>query len=376
VGAIGAILALSIPAAPALARDGAVPTLSIVAYDSTALEWGVAVVSGTVACGALVPHAKAGVGAVAVQGPPDPTLGPRALALLERGRTLAEVRDSLESAVKASDARQMALVDARGGAASATGKRAAPWAGSRVGPLFAVQGSWLDGASELEAAARAFDAARGPLAERLLAALGARSAAGTRSAGLRSAALLVVRAGGGFAPGTDRWVDLRVDDATDPLGDLSRSLARWAATILPAAHARLGDEATRLGHGAFAEREYRLAEEGFREAVARSPKDADALNELAWFLTTHDRAPAEAVRFAEAAVLARPGDPNLWDTLAEAHLRAGSLERAIAAAERAVGATADGAEAYQARLTRLRAARAALQARGDSTSGRGGGPSR
>jgi uncharacterized Ntn-hydrolase superfamily protein len=72
------------------------------------------------------------------------------------------------------------------------------------------------------AMARAFEASRGPLAERLLAALAAAQAEGGDIRGQQSAALLVVR---GEATGKlweDRLVDLRVEDHARPVEELAR----------------------------------------------------------------------------------------------------------------------------------------------------------
>ena len=117
-------------------------------------------------------------------------------------------------------------------------------------------------------------------------------------------------------------------------------------------------------------REYSRAEAGFRAAVARSPKNPDALNELAWFLATHDRGLEDALRFAKAAVLVRPDDPNLYDTLAETEYRSGSLNRAIEAMTRAVKRSG-GAMRYTDRLRRWERERSALEGKSPPDSGGG-----
>jgi predicted Zn-dependent protease len=155
-------------------------------------------------------------------------------------------------------------------------------------------------------------------------------------------------------------VDLRVDAAIDAVQSLKSVYAVHAATFLPAAYAGFGDDARRRGDSISAEREYARAEGAFRAAVARAPKDPDALNELAWFLATHDRGAEEAVRLAKAAITARPRDPNLYDTLAEAEYRSGSLGRAIESMDRAVKYSG-GAPRYANRLALWTRERAALE---------------
>jgi uncharacterized Ntn-hydrolase superfamily protein len=64
-----------------------------------------------------------------------------------------------------------------------------------------------------------------PFAELLVSCLADADAAGGDRRGRQSAALLVVRAGGGYGGGNDRWIDLRVEDHADPIGELGRVLA-------------------------------------------------------------------------------------------------------------------------------------------------------
>ena len=59
-------------------------TFSIVAWDPQTGMTGVAVATKHLAVGALVPHARAGVGAIATQAQTNPLLGIWGLELLER----------------------------------------------------------------------------------------------------------------------------------------------------------------------------------------------------------------------------------------------------------------------------------------------------
>jgi uncharacterized Ntn-hydrolase superfamily protein len=207
----------------------------------------------------------------------------------------------------------------------------------------------------------AFQRARGaPLAQRLIAAIDAAESIFPVREESESAALLVVREGGGPNGWSDRLVDLRVDSAADAVASLKSLYAAHAVTFLPVAYARFGDEAKRRGDPVSAEREYALAEDGFRAAIARRPKDADARNELAWFLATHDRDVNEAVNQALVAIHLRDRDPILYDTLAEAEYRSGALARAIDAMEQALKYS--GGEArYAERLRRWNLERQALE---------------
>ena len=221
------ILAAALVAA-ALSAHAAQPhpsTFSIVAADPEAGEVGVAVASRFFAVGTVVPHAEAGVGAVATQSFANTTYGPRGLALLERGLTPGEAIDVLTRADEGREQRQVGMVAADGKSATYSGPGCNAWAGGRSGPGYAVQGNILTGEEVVAAMERAFLAGAGePLAERLFAALAAGDAAGGDKRGRQSAALLVVRAGAGYGGFTDRAIDLRVDDHPDPFGELERLL--------------------------------------------------------------------------------------------------------------------------------------------------------
>jgi uncharacterized Ntn-hydrolase superfamily protein len=199
-------------------------TFSIVAYDSTTKEWGVAVQSKFLAVGAVVPWAQADVGAIATQAYANPSYGPEGLNLLRSGLSAEEVVQRLTQADEGREHRQLGIVDAQGRAAAFTGRECYDWAGHVVGPGYACQGNILAGERVVQAMAEAFEGAKGPLAERLIEALRAGQAAGGDARGQQSAALLIVKEKGGYAGLTDRWIDLRVDDHPEPIEELARLL--------------------------------------------------------------------------------------------------------------------------------------------------------
>ncbi len=203
----------------------ALGTFSIVAADVRTGQLGVAVQSKFPTVGAIVPAARAGAGAVATQALGKVQWKKEALDLMARGVPVEEVLKRLVAADPQRDDRQLGLVDAKGKAASWTGKRCPDFAGSIVGDGYAVQGNILVSRATLEAMASTYQAAvkaGRPLAERLLLALEAGQAAGGDRRGQQSAALLVVRPGGGYLGGDDTWIDLRVDDAPAPITELRR----------------------------------------------------------------------------------------------------------------------------------------------------------
>ena len=199
-------------------------TFSIVARDPGNGELGIAVESKFLSVGAVVPWAQAGVGAIATQSWANTSYGPRGLRMLKQGLTPKQVGRQLTAADKNAAQRQFGMVDAKGRAFSFTGKSCHEWAGGVVGKNFAAQGNILAGAGVIDAVARTFEATHGALAERLVAALAAGQAAGGDRRGQESAALLVVRARGGYGGFNDRYIDLRVDDHPSPIDELKRLL--------------------------------------------------------------------------------------------------------------------------------------------------------
>jgi len=212
-------------ATSALAAPPSPSTFSIVAADPDSGEVGVAVASRFFGVGAVVPFAKAGVGAVATQSFANTSYGPRGLALLEGGLTPEEIRDVLTRGDDRRGSRQLGVVHADGRAATYTGADCIAWAGGRTGPGYAVQGNILTGEAVVDAMEKAFLESKGkPLAQRLYAAIVAGDAAGGDSRGKQSVAILVARDKGGYGGFTDRAVDVRVDDHPDPIVEMGRLL--------------------------------------------------------------------------------------------------------------------------------------------------------
>jgi uncharacterized Ntn-hydrolase superfamily protein len=207
-------------------------TFSIVACDRDRGEWGVAVQSKFLAVGAVVPWAQAEVGAVATQAWANVRYGPDGLALLKEGVSAPDVVERLTKADPKSDVRQLGVVDAQGRAAAFTGAKCLDWAGHQVGNGYTCQGNILLAAEVVRGMARAFESTPGDLPERLLAALAAGQREGGDRRGMQSAALLIVRSKGGYDEGSDRWVDIRVDDHPSPIEEVKRIFKLYDLTLL------------------------------------------------------------------------------------------------------------------------------------------------
>ncbi|RDE09030.1 DUF1028 domain-containing protein [Pelagibacterium lacus] len=193
-------------------------TFSILARDPATGALGVATATGGPAVGQLVPHARAGVGALATQGYTNPLYGPDGLAALETGQGSEAVVYALTTADPGREKRQLIVIDASGRTAGWSGAELTPSVGLHLEPGLAIAGNLLGGPDVVPAMAAAFLAAGGPLELRLLAALTAAEAAGGDARGIQSAAITVV---------TDQpypAIDVRVDQAAHPLAELATVL--------------------------------------------------------------------------------------------------------------------------------------------------------
>jgi uncharacterized Ntn-hydrolase superfamily protein len=259
---IGVALALApsapVPITPPSHFHKLAHTYSIVAVDPANGDLGVAVQSKFPNVGGVVPWAKAGVGAVATQALTDTTFGDRGLQLIAEGATAEEALRILTRGDQSLQDRQVGIVDARGNAASFSGTTTFDWAGGRVGRPDGTPGSLAGGKGEFIAGrgfatqanimvsdqtvknlADSFEHSTGSLADRLVAALEAGQAGGGDKRGMQSAALLVVRKNGGYLGGNDRFIDIRVYDAPDPIKELKRLLALHKLHFFPSETADL-----------------------------------------------------------------------------------------------------------------------------------------
>src|SRR6185436_10070291 len=110
-----------------------IATFSIVAYDPATGDLGVAVTSKFPAVGCGVPWAKAGVGAVATQAAANLAFGEEGLKLMARGLSAQAALQKVVQADAGREDRQVGMVDAKGKAATFTGKNCFTWAGGKIG---------------------------------------------------------------------------------------------------------------------------------------------------------------------------------------------------------------------------------------------------
>jgi uncharacterized Ntn-hydrolase superfamily protein len=200
------------------------------------------------------------VGAVATQSVVEPAYGPRLLDRLATGEDPAGALDAELAADDLARFRQVAAIDAGGRVAAHTGDGCMDFAGHQVGDGFSAQANMMASAAVWPAMAAAFEDVSGPLERRLLAALDAAEGAGGDVRGKQSAALLVVPAEG------EAWqakVELRVEDAAEPLVELRRVLDLHDAYAI----ADRADSLAGQGHHEEAAELYREAAEAAPESV-------------------------------------------------------------------------------------------------------------
>lgn len=239
--------------------DALTHTFSIVACDRQAGHIGVAVQSHWFSVGSIVAWAEAGVGAVATQSLVNVSFGPRALGLLKEGHSPQETLDELVAGDEGRDFRQLAIIDVKGRVATHTGEKCIAEAGHVIGKDYSVQANMMLNEKVVPAMSSAFEQSRGPLAERMLAALQAAQKAGGDIRGQQSAAILIVRASATGKIWEDRLIDLRVEDHPNAVNELARVLKVFRAYE----HMNNGDLAIEKGDEKTARQEYGAAQRMF-----------------------------------------------------------------------------------------------------------------
>ena len=198
-------------------------TYSIIAVDKESGQLGLGVQSKALSIGNRVVTGKGGVAIVAHQSSSNPMYGVMVIDAIERGMTPQQALDFTLRADTQPDRRQVAVIDIQGRSAAWTSQTIPDWKGHFCRESYCVQGNTLAGGNVLEGMAKAYEAAKGPLAERLLTALDAGQAAGGDRRGMQAAALMVVKplVRANF---DDTLVDIRVDEHKTPLVELRRIL--------------------------------------------------------------------------------------------------------------------------------------------------------
>ncbi|EPX76623.1 DUF1028 domain-containing protein [Salipiger mucosus] len=167
-------------------------TFSLVARCPDTGMFGVAISSSSPAVAARCAYVRAGVGAVSSQNVTDPTLGPRALDLMQGGMSAEEAVAEIRETAPFIEYRQVLAVDARGGTAIHSGPNSLGlWTEARATDV-ASGGNLLANEGVPQAIVDGYLGAAGHIGDRLIAALRAGLAAGGEAGPVHSAGMLIV----------------------------------------------------------------------------------------------------------------------------------------------------------------------------------------
>ncbi len=193
-------------------------TFSILAYDESAKEWGIAVATHNIYVGNSTIYIEPELGAFSVIAETEPRYALEGFEKLKEGKSIEQSITEVKNNDKEASYRQVSGIDARGNVFAFTGKSLKYWNGHAshfLGKNYVVMGNQL--ADEvLSSMSRTFENSEGTLAERLLRSLVAGQNAGGQISGKQSAALVVKGS-------KNEWynqIDLRVDNSQNPIGEL------------------------------------------------------------------------------------------------------------------------------------------------------------
>lgn len=200
-------------------------TYSIIGRDPESGEVGAAVQSKFPGVGTIVLHGHAEAGCITTQAFANPRHGEVGLQLMKFGASPEEVQAILLREDDNVHQRQIAILGSVGLPTAFTGTDVQAWdgwSGSKIGAHCVASGNTLRCEKVVMAMVRCFESSSGDMADRLIAALRAGRDAGGELRGQQSAALLVVKPGGGYGGWSGRHVDISVYDHPEPIEELQR----------------------------------------------------------------------------------------------------------------------------------------------------------
>ena len=192
-----------------------------------------AVQSKAFAVGNRTVTGKGGLVVLAHQASSNPMYGALAVPLMQAGLGPKETLQQILNSDPDRERRQVAILDIHGVGAAYTGSGASDWKGHICGTNFCAQGNSLAGPAVVENLAKTFETTKGPLVDRLVAALEAAQAGGGDARGMQAASVTIFKPLAGASSFSDRMIDLRVDDSREPLVELRRLLnIYWSGQMI------------------------------------------------------------------------------------------------------------------------------------------------
>jgi uncharacterized Ntn-hydrolase superfamily protein len=192
-------------------------TFAISARCARTGRFGVAMSTKPLAVGARCPFIAPGHGVVVTMATTNPRLGPFGLSLLRMGYSAQRVVDELAGTDKYIEYRQISAIDRDGNSAARTGKLNRDWAGAIVKENLVAMGNALIREQVASDMAKVYESlANEDLEQRLMSALEAGRDAGGQHGGQSSAVIML------YDDEIYPYVDLRVDEHKEPIGELRR----------------------------------------------------------------------------------------------------------------------------------------------------------
>ncbi|KIN61134.1 DUF1028 domain containing protein [Sulfitobacter noctilucae] len=166
-------------------------TFSLVARCADTGMFGIAISSSSPAVAARCAFTRAGVGAVASQNVTDPRLGPAALDQMQAGKSAADAVAAVCDAASFTDYRQLLAIDAQGRTAIHSGPKSLGIWTDAAGDDVIAAGNLLANEAVPQAIVAGFEAAKGHLGDRLIAAIRAGRDAGGEAGPIHSAGMQI-----------------------------------------------------------------------------------------------------------------------------------------------------------------------------------------
>jgi uncharacterized Ntn-hydrolase superfamily protein len=306
----GLALSVTYSAQSLLGPDDDIHTYSILGYDPATGDVGIAIASRVFNVSSF--FGKAGVGVVSLQhsfSGKNLMTAVEGVELLEKGMAPGDVVKTLMGKDAGREWRQMGVLDAKGRVAGYTGPQCTFWSGDRQGANYTTQGNMLTGQETTDAMATTFEATKGELADKLMAALLKADTVGGDARGKQSAALRIFRKGadttfnttiGADVEPMSYYVDLRVMDHEEPVREMNRMWQKVKDFRLPG-------EAIRALDGGDGAKAIRIAQ----DFISRRPTDSSGYETLG-VIYYRMKQPDEALKWFKEAERRMPRFKELF----------------------------------------------------------------
>jgi uncharacterized Ntn-hydrolase superfamily protein len=196
-------------------------TFSIVAVDRENKEVGFAIASCCWNSGAVC-RAEPETGAIASQASGNLSFLPLFFDKLKERMSLNDILNHFREVDEDIETRQVGMITLEGEKLAFTGDKCDSWAGHKTGENYSCQGNTLVGMEVIENMVTAFEETKGPLIDKLYAALQAGDDAGGDARGKQSARLQVLK--NGRRSGSDVLIDITIEDNPEPIKEIRRIL--------------------------------------------------------------------------------------------------------------------------------------------------------